>query len=360
MRIVQITAEQSAREVKREARTLAALFRGMGLESQVHELNKDEPAKELKKQIYEDDVLLLHFDMTPFPRAPFEHPRERTCLLLHDYVDISYNFHYSQTVRQDFALAREQLHEMASTAPLSIAHVNKGVELLSIAGARRVRKIPLALDPQSLAETPDRFTSQLFPASQKRIVCCAEADSESGLLDLYKTLWYLNNFTPGVEDTWQLVVAGNACRCESYISLLKKTIGRFEIPQFQIVLTGVMELTELNALLDSANVYASFDYGDLRGEGVLRAIHRGIPVIGVSDAASEDILGESNSLIIPLIHSSAAERIVRLESDEPFRQECLASQRRRLENCRPRALTFLWNSVLSRFSQTREVAHDAS
>jgi glycosyltransferase involved in cell wall biosynthesis len=271
-------------------------------------------------------------------------------VLLQDYVPEENFPEYSPGHREAFGESLQQLRRLVSSAELSVAHVNSGMDILTGLNARRVRKIPVYITADDFQETDDRFTLAMYPEGTRRILFAGEVDSASGVNDLYKTYWYFRRFVKEEKQDWQMLIAGDHRRCDSYNYTLKESIRRFELEQFWIVHNPGLEPDQLSALFARAEVFMTFDSGDLRGENIVRAIRQGLPVIAHSAAAGEDILGDSELLIHPLIHSAAAERLERLQRDEDWRRVVTEAQSERLENLEERAVSFLWTSALSRFA----------
>lgn len=349
MKIIQILDAESPNDVKEEAALLDLIFKEWGWQSEIF-ISGDEKGrvKPIKLAPNEKDVLLWHFCGSQPDKAILEHPGERNAVILHEFIPHQYHKHYDQEFIDSYRSAENSLVSQLSSCEIAIGHSRAACDRLVELGAKRVRQVPVPVDFSVLDQKSDRFSEGMLTDGTKNILFCGEVDPESGVTDLIKTFWYFRKFIAAGEE-WRLLVNGRQDRCIGCFNDIAHAFLHFSIPQDWIVFTGELDEEQLRSYYLSADVYVSFDSGDLDGAALLRAVHFGVPVVASVGGAAADILADSDLIIDDLIHSAAAEIIGRVVNDGEWRAKVLASQKKRLEQFGRNTISFLLKSIFSRF-----------
>jgi glycosyltransferase involved in cell wall biosynthesis len=141
---------------------------------------------------------------------------------------------------------------------------------------------------------------------------------------------YRQRFAP----TARLILVGGSDEANDYVEDLRQLVRRLDIRR-HVTFTGLVDDRQLVAYYRVAQVFVSMSEHEGFGVPLLEAMYFDLPVIAYAAAAVPYTLGQAGILVHEKNFSTIAELVHRIISDEPYRAQILAAQRRRLKDLAP-------------------------
>jgi len=315
------------------ARTLRALLRQAGCESEIYALTIDD---DLRDEIRpwadpasrDGDVTILHFALASPLTAAFATVPGARVLYYHNVTPAHFFAPFDARIARLAALGRQELASLVDRVDLALGVSEFNRRELEELDFAATGVLPLAVDTARLTEAPpipvldsllqDGLVNILFVG---RLAPNKKIEDHIRLAEQYKRY---------VDAYYRFIFVGRYDAVPRYHASIRALVAEFRMLPERFWFTGPVPEAELAAYYRNAHVYVSLSEHEGFCAPLVEAMAMDVPILAYAEAAVPETLGGAGVSFAPKDLEYAAELLGELAYDEPLRRQVLAGQRRRL------------------------------
>jgi len=320
--------------ISNEARTLRALFREWGFESDIYcetarilpELRKD--ARDLSTLLTDTgprDMVILHLSIGSPVNEVFPECRGVKVVRYHNVTPDTYFRALNDHIAGLLAKGREQMKALAGVADLNLADSRYNAEELEAEGYGEVRVLPLALELKRLSDRPNPDILEKYDDGKLNVLFVGRCAPNKRIEDLLHAMYYVQNFT---RRDARLIHVGSFAGTEQYLALLQ-TLKR-DLGLQHVDFVGSVPEADLCAYYQVSDVFLCMSEHEGFGIPLLEAMQAGVPVMAYACTAVPETLDGAGMLFEEKLLDELAEWIDRVGRPGPLRERILEGQRERI------------------------------
>lgn len=327
--------------ISNEARTLTALFRSWGFESELY----CEPVRVLPDlrasvrdiasaaaTIRPDDIVLLHLSTGSAVNDCFARLACRKAILYHNVTPPDWFRFVNPQTAAGLDQGLRQVADLAGSAAVCMADSAFNARELEAVGYRDVKVLPLVLD-FSRMEATDRRVERRLRDGRHTILFVGRCAPNKKIEDVITAFFYFQRW---VEPRSRLVLAGSYAGAERYYRLLMTRVR--ELGLADVRFTGSIPQAELNACYRSASLFLCMSEHEGFCIPLIESLYHGVPVMAFAAAAVPETLDGSGILFREKSFEAIAEMMGRVCRDTALRDAVVRRQSERLAAYRGRDL----------------------
>jgi glycosyltransferase involved in cell wall biosynthesis len=315
------------------ARTVRALLRRRGYESDVFAMTIDD---DLRDDILpwddpaarQGDVTLLHFAVPSPMTAAFRTLPGARVLQYHNVTPAHFFAPFDAGICRLAWLGREELATLAGATDLALGDSEYNRQELEDLGFSPTGVLPIVVDTDRLtaaARVPalekvlqDGLVNILFVG---RLAPNKKIEDHIRLAEQYKRY---------VDAYYRFIFVGRTMAVPRYYAAVRALVAEYRMLPERFWFTDTVPDAELAAYYRNAHAYVSLSEHEGFCVPLVEAMSMEVPVLAYAAGAVPETLGGAGVTFAPKDLEYAAELLGALVYDEPFRQDVLAGQRRRL------------------------------
>jgi glycosyltransferase involved in cell wall biosynthesis len=315
------------------ARTVRALLRRRGFESDVFAMTIDD---DLRDDILpwddpaarQGDVTLFHFAVPSPMTAAFRTLPGARVLQYHNVTPAHYFAPFDAGICRLAWLGREELATLADATDLALGDSEYNRQELEDLGFSPTGVLPIVVDAERLtaaARVPaletllqDGLANILFVG---RLAPNKKIEDHIRLAEQYKRY---------VDAYYRFIFVGRTMAVPRYYAAVRALVAEYRMLPERFWFTDIVPDAELAAYYRNAHAYVSLSEHEGFCVPLVEAMSMDVPVLAYAAGAVPETLGGAGVTFAPKDLEYAAELLGALVYDEPFRQDVLAGQRRRL------------------------------
>jgi glycosyltransferase involved in cell wall biosynthesis len=315
------------------ARTVRALLRRRGYESDVFAMTIDD---DLRDDILpwddpaarQGDVTLLHFAVPSPMTAAFRTLPGARVLQYHNVTPAHFFAPFDDGICRLAWLGREELATLAGATDLALGDSEYNRQELEDLGFSPTGVLPIVVDTERLtaaARVPalekllqDGLANILFVG---RLAPNKKIEDHIRLAEQYKRY---------VDAYYRFIFVGRTMAVPRYYAAVRALVAEYRMLPERFWFTDTVPDAELAAYYRNAHAYVSLSEHEGFCVPLVEAMSMEVPVLAYAAGAVPETLGGAGVTFAPKDLEYAAELLGALVYDQPFRQDVLAGQRRRL------------------------------
>jgi glycosyltransferase involved in cell wall biosynthesis len=320
------------------ARALRDLFRRHGHEAGIYALTIDEG---LEHEIHPwsdpasrgGDVTLLHFAVpSPMTQALGTLPGTRV-LVYHNVTPARFFAPFDARICRMAAAGREELAWLADRVDLAVGVSEFNRRELDALGYSRTSVAPLLVNTDRLTSAaPVRPLERLLQDGLVNILFVGRLAPNKRIEDHIRLA---EQFKRYVDIYYRFIFVGKYDAVPRYFSAVRALIAEYQMLPERFWFTGPVPDAELATYYRNAHAYVSLSEHEGFCAPLVESMAMEVPVLAYAEAAVPETLGGAGVSFAPKDLEYAAELLGALIYDEPFREEVLSGQRRRLRDFSP-------------------------
>ena len=328
--------------ITNEVRTLRAVFRSWGFESDIFsETRRILP--ELRKEARDvsdyvavarpDDVVLLHLSVGSLVNDRFAALPCRKAIFYHNITPAHYFELVQPQTAQDLKRGRHQLQALAAAAEVNMAVSAFNAGEMTQAGYRDVKVLPLLLDFDRLAAAPDRQTLSRFADGTVNVLFVGRCAPNKKIEDALEAFRWFHRF---VEPNSRFIHVGSFAGTERYYYLLLAQAKEADLTRIHFA--GSVPQPALNAFYRCAHVFLCMSEHEGFCIPILESMAAGLPVVAYAAGAVPDTMDGAGILFHEKRYDWIAETMGRVVRDAALRAAVVRGQQDRIARYRARDL----------------------
>ncbi len=242
--------------ISNEARTMRALFRSWGFESQIYseqkrilpELRGD--ARDLaagRGDFHPEDVVLLHLSIGSDVNDVFPALPGRKAILYHNITPPDYFRGVQEQTAHLLDRGRRQAKALAGSAEVVMADSRFNADEIAAMGHANPQVLPLMLDFSTLRAKPDRRILRQYRDGLVNLLFVGRCAPNKKIEDLLNAFYYFQRY---VQPASRLIHVGSYAGMEQYHALLLTRMRELQLKNVELV--GSVRQDELNAYYEVA------------------------------------------------------------------------------------------------------------
>lgn len=316
------------------ARTMRAMLRALGHESEIYALTIDDVLQGDVRPFSDPasrsaDLTIFHYALPSEMTEAFARlPRGRV-LQYHNVTPAHYFAPYAPALFRLASLARAELASLVGRVDLALGVSEFNRHELEELGFAPTGVLPLAVDTARVTRPVRRPALEKILAGDDminflfvgRIAPNKKIEDHLKLAEFYKRY---------VDEYYRFIFVGKHEAVPQYYSCIRAMIAQFRLPVGQFIFTGPVPDEDLAVYYRHAAVYISLSEHEGFCAPLLEAMAADVPVLAYSAAAIPETLGGAGVQFAPKDMEYAAELLGVLTFDDDVRAKVIAGQRRRL------------------------------
>ena len=318
------------------ARRVRDLLRGMGHESDVFALTKDEALKDDVRPFGDScarrgDVTIFHYALHSTMTDAFASLEGRRVLQYHNVTPARYFAPYDPALFRLASLGRRNLATLAGRVDLALGDSEYNRQELESFGFPRTGVFPIAVDTSRITRPvrrpaleaildDDELVNFLFVG---RIAPNKKIEDHIRLAEHYKRY---------VDAYYRFIFVGRHDVVPRYYSMIRGLMSTYRLLNDRFIFTGPVPDEDLAIYYRHAAVYISLSEHEGFCVPLLEAMAADVPILAYAAAAVPDTLGGAGVQFAPKDLEQAAELLGALAFDDGLRASVIAGQRRRLQD----------------------------
>jgi len=337
------------------ARTVRAMLRAMGHESELFALTIDD---DLRGDVlpFADaaasggDVTIFHFALPSPMTAAFARLKGAKGLQYHNITPAAFFPPYDAGLFRLAALGRQELATLAGRVDLALGDSDFNRQELEALGFKRTGVMPIAVNTERITNAPRR------PALEKilgdglinilfvgRIVPNKKIEDHIRLAELYKR---------NVDSYYRFIFVGRTDGVPRYYAQIRALVDEFQMLPDRFWFTGPVSDIDLAAFYRWADVYVSLSEHEGFCVPLVEAMAADVPILAYAAGAVPETLGGAGVLFSPKDLELASEMVATLVYDRQVRDAVIAGQRRRLQDFAPARIDARLHTFISELRTT--------
>jgi glycosyltransferase involved in cell wall biosynthesis len=315
------------------ARVLRDMFRSWGHDSEIFALTIDEG---LEHEILrwgdpssrQGDVTILHFAVpSPMSAALGTLPGARV-LHYHNVTPAYFFAPYDPGICRMAAMGRRELATLSDRVDLALGVSQYNREELDGLGFRNTGVLPIVVDTTRL--TNARRVPSLETTLQDGLVNILFVGRIAPNKKIEDHIKMAEHFKRYVDVYYRFIFVGRYDAVPRYYATVRALIAEYQMLPDRFWFTGPVPEEELAAYYRNAHAYVSLSEHEGFCVPLVEAMAMEVPVLAYAAAAVPETLGGAGVAFAPKDLEQASELLGALIYDDPFRQQVLTGQRRRL------------------------------
>jgi glycosyltransferase involved in cell wall biosynthesis len=320
------------------ARTVRALLRGMGHDSEIFALSIDD---DLRGDVlpFSDasaargDVTIFHFALPSPMTEAFAQLAGAKVLQYHNITPASFFAPYDPGLFRLAALGRTELATLAGRVDLALGDSEFNRQELESLGFPATGVLPIAVNIDRLTSAPPRpalerilsdgLINILFVG---RIVPNKKIEDHIRLAEMYKRY---------VDSYYRFIFVGRYDGLPRYYAQVRALIAEYDMLPERFWFTGAVPDEDLAAFYRWADAYVSLSEHEGFCVPLVEAMASDVPIVAYGAGAVPETLGGAGLLFAPKDLELAAELLGTVVYDHGVRARVLEGQRRRLQDFAP-------------------------
>ena len=317
------------------ARAMRDVLRGMGHESEIYSLTIDD---DLKDEImpWEDrasrqgDVTILHYALhSPMNEALATLPGARV-LQYHNVTPAKFFAPFDPGLARLVAIGRRELASLAGRVDLALGVSDYNRRELETMGFAPTGVLPLVVDPTRLRSArPVPSLERLLQDGLVNILFVGRIAPNKKIEDHIRLA---EQFKRYVDTQYRFIFVGKENAVPRYYAAVRALVAEYRMLPDRFWFTGAVPEEELAAYYRNAHAYVSLSEHEGFCAPLVEAMAMDVPVLAYAEAAVPETLGGAGVAFAPKDLEVAAELLGALIYDEPFREQVIAGQRRRVHD----------------------------
>jgi glycosyltransferase involved in cell wall biosynthesis len=320
------------------ARTVRAMLRGMGHDSEIFALTIDD---DLRGDVlpFQDaastlgDATIFHFALPSPMTAAFASLKGVRILQYHNITPAAFFAPYDAGLFRLAALGRRELATLAGRIDLALGDSEFNRQELESLGFARTGVMPIAVNTERITHAPPRpalerilsdgLINILFVG---RIVPNKKIEDHIRLAEMYKR--YIDSY-------YRFIFVGRYDGLPRYYSQVRALIEQYEMLPDRFWFTGPVPDEDLAAFYRWSDAYVSLSEHEGFCVPLVEAMAADVPIVAYAAGAVPETLGGAGILFTPKDLEVAAELLGSVVYDRDVRERVLDGQRRRLQDFAP-------------------------
>jgi glycosyltransferase involved in cell wall biosynthesis len=233
---------------------------------------------------------------------------------------------WAPEVARELLWAHRQLLDLAPRALVGIGVSEFNAADLRRAGYRRVAVAPLVLDTRRWPAGSSPVGSGESPGSDPEVLFVGRVAPNKAHLELVAAIALLRRTSlPGV----RLRLVGSLEAVPSYVAAVRGLIADLGLTGV-VTLTGGLDDAALADAYRGAAAFCCLSVHEGVGVPLLEAMHAGVPVVALGEAAIPETVGPAGLLIPDSSPTTVATALRRVLTDADLRRRLIAAGRRRV------------------------------
>ena len=320
--------------ISNEARTMRALFRAWGYESQIYcerrrilpELRSEARDLEAGRGDFRpQDIVLLHLSIGSDVNDVFPALPGRKAILYHNITPPEYFRGVQEQTASLLERGRRQAKALAGSAEIVMADSRFNAEEIAAMGHADPQVLPLVLDFSMLRAKPDRRILRQYRDGLVNVLFVGRCAPNKKIEDLLNAFYYFQRY---VQPASRLIHVGSHAGMEQYHALLLTRARELQLQNVEMV--GSVRQDELNAYYEVARAFLCLSDHEGFCIPLLEAMTHDVPVVAFAAGAVPETLDGAGVLVGEKRFDLIAEVLGRVAEDEPLRAAILRGQRERL------------------------------
>ena len=320
--------------ISNEARTMRALFRAWGYESQIYSERKRilpelrSEARDLEAgrgDFRPQDIVLLHLSIGSDVNDVFPALPGRKAILYHNITPPEYFRGVQEQTASLLDRGRRQAKALADSAEVVMADSRFNAEEIAAMGHANPQVLPLVLDFAMLRAKPDRRILRQYRDGMANILFVGRCAPNKKIEDLLNAFYYFQRY---VQPASRLIHVGSYAGMEQYHALLLARSRELQLKNVELV--GSVRQDELNAYYDVSRAFLCLSDHEGFCIPLLEAMTHDLPVVAYAAGAVPETLDGAGVLVREKNYDLIAETLGRVTEDEILRAALLKGQRERL------------------------------
>lgn len=320
--------------ISNEARTMRALFRAWGYESQIYcerrrilpELRGEARDLEAGRGDFRpQDIVLLHLSIGSDVNDVFPALPGRKAILYHNITPPEYFRGVQEQTASLLDRGRRQAQALAGAAEIVMADSRFNAEEIAALGHADPQVLPLVLDFSMLRAKPDRRILRQYRDGLVNVLFVGRCAPNKKIEDLLNAFYYFQRY---VQPASRLIHVGSHAGMEQYHALLLTRSRELQLKNVEFA--GSVRQDELNAYYEVAKAFLCLSDHEGFCIPLLEAMTHAVPVVAYAAGAVPETLDGAGVLVREKNYDLIAETLGRVTEDEPLRAAILAGQRERL------------------------------
>jgi len=315
------------------ARVLRDLFRSWGHESNIFALTIDEGLEEEIRpwqdgSARDGDVTILHFAVPSPMSAAFATLPGTRVLHYHNVTPAHFFAPFDAGICRMAAMGRRELAGLAGRVDLALGVSEFNRRELDALGFAATGVLPIVVDTARL--TGARRVPSLETTLQDGLVNILFVGRIAPNKKIEDHIKLAEHYKRSVDVYYRFIFVGRDDAMPRYSAAMRALIDEFRMLPDRFWFTGPVPDDELAAYYRNAHAYVSLSEHEGFCVPLVEAMAMDVPVLAYAAAAVPETLGGAGVSFAPKDLEQAAELLSALVYDQPFRQDVLAGQRRRL------------------------------
>lgn len=276
------------------------------------------------------DVTIFHFAAPSPMTAAFGTMPGRRVLQYHNVTPARFFAPFDAGLARMAGAGRAELATLADRVDLAVGDSDYNRRELESLGFRRTAVVPILVDTDRLARAgrvpslecllQDGLTNILFVG---RIAPNKKIEDHIRLAEHYKRY---------VDASYRFIFVGRYDVVPGYYTAIQSLIATYRMLPERFWFAGRVPDDELAAYYRHAHAYVSLSEHEGFCVPLVEAMAMDVPVLAYASAAVSETLGGAGVSFAPKDLEQAAELLGALVYDEPFRQDVVVGQRRRVRD----------------------------
>lgn len=242
---------------------------------------------------------------------------------------------------------REQLKSLAAIFDLALGVSDYNRKELVDFGFKNTGVLPLILDDELLNVKPSNKVLQANRDNLKNIICVGRIAPNKRIEDILKVMYYIQR-TSNVPH--RLFLVGSFGGMERYRLFLLNLIQDLRL--HRVVWCGHISQADLVAYYKIAHVFFTMSAHEGFCMPLIEAMRFGVPVLARDISAIGETLGGQGVLFQGLDYRRIAELLILMMENEPWRQQIIQNQKKRIERFSYSRIEQEWLSWIKKVSPT--------
>jgi glycosyltransferase involved in cell wall biosynthesis len=335
------------------ARTVRALLRGMGHDSEIFAMTIDD---DLRGDVlpFQDaastlgDVTIFHFALPSPMTEAFAALKGARILQYHNITPAAFFAPYDPGLFRLAALGRRELATLVGRIDLALGDSEFNRQELDSLGFTPTGVMPIAVNTERITDAPPRpalerilsdgLINILFVG---RIVPNKKIEDHIRLAEMYKR--YIDSY-------YRFIFVGRYDGLPRYYSQVRALIEQYEMLPDRFWFTGPVPDADLAAFYRWSDAYVSLSEHEGFCVPLVEAMATDVPIVAYAAGAVPETLGGAGLLFAPKDLEVAAELLGSVVYDSEVRERVLEGQRRRLQDFAPARIEQTLRQVLETLS----------
>jgi glycosyltransferase involved in cell wall biosynthesis len=272
------------------------------------------------------NVVIFHFSIgSPVSKMFFRIPDKRI-MIYHNITPYEFFLDYHRILSRECYKGRLEIKLFVDKVDLALgdSEFNR-IELESF-GYTNTGVLPLLIDFSKFDQDGDSVVREIFSGKKWTILFVGRVIPNKKFEDMIRIFYFYKRY---FNNDSQLLLVGDYRGMERYLYALQELVKEMDLTD--VYFPGRVDFAELLSYFRLADVYLSMSEHEGFGVPLVESFHLGLPVVAYAAGAVEETMNGGGILLREKDFSRTAALLDKLQRDESFREEVVASQKMALK-----------------------------